>query len=546
MPQILYNKLYILIIISFVLAACGNSTSASSSTSIPSAATEESALQAETEKGSASSDEMENPVTEAEITSSSNNAAIVVLTAAPVSSLDPYLMSVTHPDGSVAAHIWDTLIWLNSDLKLEPGLAESWQLVNNLVWEIKLRQGVNFHNGEPVNAEAVTFSVERAQTLPNSIERFSTDVQLERIEVVDEYTIRFHTQEPTANFPYYLSSLEILPPLYYGEANATEIAEMPVGSGPYQFVEKTPEGGLTLKAVPDYWRGSPAIKMITFQPVPDASQRAAELASGRADLITDLEPAQAITWDSAAGQLKTVESTRRIFVGVQIETGTPLADKRVRQALNYAVDVQAIVDEMLDGYGQRYGNWVNSSNANISPWPFDPDKARQLLAEAGYNQGLDLVLDTPIGRYYQDEAVAQAIAEQLGQVGINVEIRAHDWPAYVDNYLLPRQTAPLFLLGLNSRGNVLEDTANLSFSFPFNLTGWQNAEFEQLLQEARKTFNEQQREALLNRAQEIAYEEAPWIWLWRQYNFYGVTPDLDWQPRADGLIYLFDNDKVVE
>ena len=131
-------------------------------------------------------------------------------------------------------------------------------------------------------------------------------------------------------------------------------------------------------------------------------------------------------------------------------------------------------------------------------------------------------------------------------MGVNVEIRAHDWPAYVDNYLLPRQTAPLFLLGLNSRGNVLEDTANLSFSFPFNLTGWQNAEFEQLLQEAQKTFNEQQREALLNRAQEIAYEEAPWIWLWRQYNFYGVNPNLDWQPRADGLIYLFDDDKVVE
>jgi peptide/nickel transport system substrate-binding protein len=213
----------------------------------------------------------------------------------------------------------------------------------------------------------------------------------------------------------------------------------------------------------------------------------------------------------------------------------------VRQALNYAIDVQAIINGLMGGSGERYGTWVNSPKAaaDLAPWPFDLSKARELLAEAGYAQGFDLILDTPIGRYHQDQAVAQAIAEQLGQVGINVEVRAHEWPDYVSDYLLPRQVGPLFLLGLSSRGNAWEDTANLSFSFPFNPTNWQNADFERLLKEAKGTFNERQRQTLLRQAQTIAYEETPWIWLWREYNFYGVSNNLAWQPRSDGLIYLY-------
>jgi peptide/nickel transport system substrate-binding protein len=195
----------------------------------------------------------------------------------------------------------------------------------------------------------------------------------------------------------------------------------------------------------------------------------------------------------------------------------------------------------MGGYGRRYGNWVGLPNVdtNLEPWPFDPDKARQLLAEAGYADGFEIILDAPNGRYHKDSAVAQAIAEQLGDVGVNVVVRSHDWPTYLDDYLVPGQVASLFLLGLNSRGNELEDTTNMSFNFPFNLTLWQNAEFEQSLTKATATVNNTQRQPLLGQAQNIAYEEAPWIWLWRQYNFYGTNPDLNWQPRADGLVYLY-------
>jgi len=149
-----------------------------------------------------------------------------------------------------------------------------------------------------------------------------------------------------------------------------------------------------------------------------------------------------------------------------------------------------------------------------------------------------LTLHTPVGVYYQDVTIAETIAQQLEEIGITVEVETIDWATYVRE-LLSDDTAPLFLLGLNSRGDGLEDVRNLSSAFAFNPTGWQNESFEEALRQAAKTFNENVRARLLNEAQSIAYDEAPWIWLWRQYELYGVSNDLTWKPRPDGLIYLY-------
>jgi ABC-type transport system substrate-binding protein len=128
----------------------------------------------------------------------------------------------------------------------------------------------------------------------------------------------------------------------------------------------------------------------------------------------------------------------------------------------------------------------------------------------------------------------------LAEVGIEVTVQPREWSVYVRERLIPRETAPLFLLSLMSRGNDLEDTRNLAYSFPFNPTLWYNEEFEQLLSRAEETFSQTLRLHLLRQAQAVAYEEAPWIWLWRPFLFYGVNQDLDWwQPRADGLVYLY-------
>jgi peptide/nickel transport system substrate-binding protein len=466
----------------------------------------------------------------------------VVLTTGVLTTLDPYYMVSVHPDDSIAAHLWDTLVWLNDELTPEPRLAESWRLVNDLTWELDLRQGVTFHNGEPFNAQAAKFSLERTTELDGSLESFASDVALQSVEIVDDYVVRIHTAEPVVSMIYELSTVEMLPPVYYAQASLQDLARNPVGSGPYQLVSWDPDGRLVMEANTGYWGGVPAIPTLVFEVERDVDKCLTRLADGDADLITDLPPDQAALANTEHTQLIAIESTRRLFVGLRAQEGSPLVDKRVRQALNYAVDVQALITEFHAGYGQRYGSWVNSPHANpdLAPWPYDPDRAKDLLAQAGYPEGFEIAMDTPVGRYHRDQEIAEAIAAQLAQTGIKVTVQPQEWSTYVREGLVPKETAPLFLLSLTSRGNGLEDTQNLAYGFPFNPTLWYHEEFERLLGQAEETFNATLRLSLLQQAQAIAYEEAPWIWLWRPFLFYGVSQDLDWwQPRADGLVYMY-------
>jgi peptide/nickel transport system substrate-binding protein len=462
------------------------------------------------------------------------------LIADEVTTLDPYRMVTIHPEGSIARHLWDTLTVLNDELQIEPHLAESWQLVNNFTWELKLRQGISFHNGEPVNAEAVRFSIERAQSMPGSLETFAEEVGLKQINVIDDYTIRLITRKPASDLPYYLTSLEILPPLYYSETGADQVAKAPVGSGPYRLSQWQAGQALVLEAVPDYWQGAPSLPGLVFQIVSQPQERLAALRLGRADLITDLPPIPTARWNIPNSRLATVETTQRMFIGIRIVTNSPLADKRVRQALNYSINVEQIAETWLAGYGDRYGSWVNgpATHPELDPWPYDPNLARRLVAEAGYPQGFTTTLRTPIGMYEEDVNIAKAVAQQLAQVGVMVEVEAVDQNVYMEQ-LLSGDIAPLFLLALNSQGNGLEDIRNLSKDFTFNLTGWQNELFEEKLRQAADSHNQAAQSLFLTEAQAIAYDEAPWIWLWRSHRFYGVSQDLTWEPRPDGLIYLY-------
>jgi peptide/nickel transport system substrate-binding protein len=465
---------------------------------------------------------------------------ILVLTADEVTTLEPYRLVNVHPEGSVASHLWDTLTLLNDDLQIEPHLADSWRLINNFTWEFTLRQGITFHNGEPLDAQAVYFSIERARSMLGSLETFAQDVGLESVQIVNDHVLQIITHQPVSNLPYYLAFLEILPPIYYSETDPDQLAIAPVGSGPYQVDQWTRGNALILDAVPTYWKGAPAWPRLIFQTVPQAQDRLAAVYNGEAALVTDLPPMQIAQWNSPNSRLEAIESTQRMFIGIRVGEGGPLADKRVRQALNYGVNVEYILDNWLAGYGERYGSWVNSPSNNLSlaAWPYDPALARELLVEAGYPEGFTTTLYTPADVYYQDVTIAQAIAQQLGEIEITIEVKTINWDAYVRK-LLSDTPPSLFLLGLNSRGDGLEDVRNLSSAFVFNPTGWQNELFETTLERAAKTFNENTRAKLINDAQAIAYDEAPWIWLWRQYDFYGITQSLDWTPRRDGLICLY-------
>lgn len=424
---------------------------------------------------------------------------VTVITHRALQTLEPYQLVGMHPDESVAYHLWDTLVWINDDFSLAPMLAESWTLVNDQTWRFDLRQGVTFHNNEPFNAEAVKFSLERSTSLPTSLETFYTDAHVEAIEVVDDYTVRIRTSEPVSNLPYLITSVEMLPPGYYSRTPADQLATQPVGTGPYRVQSWVPGQPLVLEANLDYWQGTPLISTLIFDSKDTPTARLEALLKGEANLVADLTPEQATEAETDATRFLPVESTKRLFIGIRSDPGTPLADVRVRQALNYAVNVDTLIKEYSGGFGQRYGSWVLPPGANpeLTPWPYDLGQARMLLAEAGYSEGFNVVLDAPSGRYYNDLAIAEAVAEQLAQIGVQVTVQSYNWESYVTKRLAPQRTAPLFLLALASRGDPLTDTENLSFAFLFNPTQWLHADFEELLEKARGTFNEQRRLRLL-------------------------------------------------
>jgi peptide/nickel transport system substrate-binding protein len=467
--------------------------------------------------------------------------SVVIVTSEPVTTLDPYLMVASTSGDSIAAHVWDTLTWLDENLTVQPRLAESWRLVNDLTWEISLRPGVVFHNGEPFKATAAAFSLRRTGELAGGLQTFSDDVSLDSVEIVDDDTVRIHTTKPVVDVPYYLTHVEMLPPDYYGQASVEELIGQPVGTGPYRFSGRNGPNELILTANADYWQGKAPFETLTYRFVPDLNQNLPEFSAEETTLVAGLSPQQLALADEAGWQVGAVESTKRLFIGIKGGEDGPLADARVQHALNYAIDVEAIVADHLGGYGQRYGKWSvqPGEGDDQATWSYNPVKARELLAEAGYPDGFETTLDAPLGRYHNDQVVTQAIVEQLVQVGVIVEVQSYDWPTYVEQHLLPGDVASLYLLGLNSRGNTLEDLSTLSIAFPFNPLDWRNPAFSSLLIEARQTFNQGLRARLLNEAETIVAKEAPMIWLWRQYDFYAFTPDLVWTPRPDGLIYLY-------
>jgi peptide/nickel transport system substrate-binding protein len=465
---------------------------------------------------------------------------IIELSGIDPNTLDPYQMTTTNPEGNIAIHIWDQLVWRTADGELVPMLATSWELVDDLTWEFKLRDDVYFHNGEHFTAEAVGFSLERARDLEESIAMDTTpyDIFYESSEVIDDYTVRIHTEQPSPKMIYALSNFHIMPPQYYTDTALEVAAENPVGSGPYKFVSWERDGPLVIEANEDYWGKVPAIKKITVRAVPEAGARIAELEAGAADLITNVPPDQTHLVETDISRLEAVEGLRRIFMYIHYEEGKPWADKRVRQAMNYAVDVDTIGETLFAGYAKRYNSWINPPNDNpdLKPWPYDPEKAKELLAEAGYPDGFDIKLHTPVGRYNKDKEASEAIGAYLTEVGIRAEVIPIDWATYVQEMLVPRQNLEIGLIGLSSAANELDDAQNLVKDWPLSITDWYNKEYEALYAEATMTLDYDERLEILYEAQAIAYDECPWIWLWRQYDFYGVSERLEWTARADERI----------
>ncbi len=461
-----------------------------------------------------------------------------VAVGSSVSTLDPH-MTGSIPDQAVLINIFDPLLKRDVEGNLIPNLATEWTAVEDNVWEIKLRDDVVFHNGEPFDADTVMWNIERVLDPANAspIQEFRT---FDEVTVVDPTTVRIATIAPDPLVPAKLALYGgmMVPPRYIQEVGPEAFASNPVGTGAFEFVEWVKDDHLTLAANEDYWAGPPQLGKLVFRFIPDAAARIAALLSGQADLI---DKVPAINTGAIEGnpdyRVDTASCTRIYYLSIAYPDG-PTADKRVRQAISYAINTQLIIDKLLLRRGRQIAAPVSDTtfgyDPELAPYPYDPEKARALLAEAGYTDGFAIGFDTTPGL---EQDLAEAIVGQLAEVGITAELAVLPEGEYEEKYS-EGQLAPLWDNGYTLwQGDsiVLVDTF---FHSGRPRARYHSPEFDALIEQAQATVDPVQREELMRQILRQLHEDAPWVYLLQANDIYGVSQKVTWTVPANQIMDL--------
>lgn len=457
-------------------------------------------------------------------------------------TLDPAKHSAVATN-NILKHMFDSLVYQNAEGEIEPALATSWELIDDLTWQFKLREGVTFHDGSPFTAEDVKFTFERTLNPDTASPTRATVNFIDRIEIVDDFTINIITQEP---FPLTLVHIVdwggmILPSDYITEHGDEYFGNNPVGTGPYKLVEFVKDDYLKLEAFQDYWGGEPRIKYVIFRPIPETSTRIAGIESGALDLIVNLPP-ESIEKYETNPEISTAVVPSGYIAHVNINTLSdpegPMANVLVRQAMNYAIDVDAIIETIFLGNAVRVS--VTGSpdyfgyDHSIEPYPYDPDKARELLAEAGYPDGFEVTLMSFEGLTVKDRETADAIAGYLEAVGIDVTRTVEPLSNVID--MLVSKTMPeLFYQGWRTAWADMDAPLYPLFCCNQFIAGnmLQDPELDELILSARSTFDQDERERLYSEAMQLIKDRAHQIFLFQLPNIYAFDSDLVWEPKGD-------------
>jgi peptide/nickel transport system substrate-binding protein len=467
-------------------------------------------------------------------------AGKITVASVDFNTLDPHFISATAEFGLMKA-IDEGLVGRSPQGEWVPMLAESWKQIDDKTWEFKLRKGVKFHDGEPFNAEAVKFNIDRLST-PDVKGRaqFPTSVGLDRVDVVDDSTIRILTTRYAATLLLELYNLGFGSPKWFKDGSLADIAKKPVGAGPYKFVEWVKDEHLTMEAYDGYWGTKPAFKTVVFRSIPEVSARIAELETGGIDIANSIPPDQLGRIGAMPNaDVRKIQTGRRVFVGMRSDQA-PFTDVRVRQAMNYAVNWDAIKTNLLANTGERLASYVAPPNVNpaLKSYTYDVEKAKSLLAEAGLSGGFSTTLAYNEGGVIAGKEIAQAIAGDFAKVGVKADVQTIESSLFSKKLFVDKDPPPMYLLGLASAFDDQSDLTNLSPTFPLNPSKWNNQEWISLYTQFIMTSDPTQRKQMSYKLQEILRDDAPYVFLWLQYHWYGANKKIDWTPRPSDYFYF--------
>ncbi|MBM3600866.1 MAG: ABC transporter substrate-binding protein [Alphaproteobacteria bacterium] len=484
---------------------------------------------------------------------------LIIATATDTTSIDPHFQDLG-PNQAIRQHVFDSLVHIGPKNESNPGLATEWTRgPDPLLWVFKLRRGVKFHDGSPFTAKDAAFSIERAPVVPNSPATLSRRVaDIAKVEIVDDFTLRIVTKTPTPILPNNLAYLAIVSHKIGIDAQSTDFnnGKHATGTGPYKFVEFVPGERTVFAANADYWGGKPRWQKVTVRPMVNAASRTAALLAGDVHVISDVSPTDIprLKSDNRLTVTETV-SNRIIFWTIDVfrdqalhvtaldgsSMPNPLKDLRVRQAINLAIDRQAIVDRVMDGLAVPANQIVPAGFTGYTPdlVPPKPDleRARKLMAEAGHEKGFQLTIHTTNNRYINDARTAQTIAQMVSRIGIKVNVTALPVAVYFGAARKNEYTFPQV-----GWGNLTGDAAQvlreaLKTGFINNYGRWSNPAFDRLLDQADNEIDMATREDLLRQATRIAINDVAIIPTHWQVNVWAAKKGLRYVPRIDELTY---------
>ena len=445
-------------------------------------------------------------------------------------------------------NVFDPLVFMNFEGVPEPRLLESWEQIEDLVWEFSLRRDVQFHNGEPWNAEAFAWNwtreFEDGQPRHANLELLSQFP----VEVVDEFTVRLTLAQPAHDLFELLAVFFMVPPAYVQEEGDEGFRQHPIGTGPFRFVEWVPADHMTLEANPDYWGGAPNVDTVILKPIPEISTRVGALQVGEVDLILAVPPDQVDRIESDEITIHSAGIPGVVYIQMFPDSpkggGEPLNDVRVRQALNYAVNVDAIIEHVLNGYGQRTATIVSSQafgyDPTITPYPYDPEMARQLLAEAGYPNGFSIGFDLASLGLPNDLQVMEAVIADWAAVGVIAEVNNMDRAAIVP-LKLEFQIAPLFFWTFRGFDADNPGYRQLRSGEVFFYYAGHTPEVDVLLDAQKASTDPEERRELWSQILRKFHEDAPYVVLYEPMAIYAArTRVVGFEPRAKDTVFLGD------
>ncbi|MCR8632718.1 ABC transporter substrate-binding protein [Paenibacillus radicis (ex Xue et al. 2023)] len=477
-----------------------------------------------------------------ESSSKNESASVLVGIKGPLLSLDPanYRDRLTE---SVLRNVFDGLVTADEKGVIRPAIAESWENTSPTEWVFKLRKDVKFHDGTALKAEDVKFTFDRILK-ENGIDGKTSPRKgllegVKEVQVVNDYTVKFVLSSPWPILITMLPLQQIIPKAYAEKVGDKGLAEKPIGAGPFKLVKAKLDERIEMVRFDDYYGGAPKIKNLAFDVIPEASSRVGALKTGEVQRIHDLSASLAKTLISdPAVDVKTVEGTRVYMLEMNVQK-PPFDNIKVRQAMNHAINMDIIIDKILYNYATRLAGPMLSNafalDTSLKPYEYNPAKAKELLAEAGYPKGFQVVIDSDAN----NKEVAEAVAAQLRDSGVEASTRVWD----------PGVLKPMLLKG--ERQMFMGDWGNSTLDpFDFlnpkfitkdrgNYSMYSNPRVDELLKQGSQEIDNEKRKAIYKEAQQIIYKDAPWVFGFSKKEVEaGVKALQGWNPTPDGSLYM--------